>query len=459
MKNNYMEDYNVVVLGNMDMKNCDCEGSLAVGKNLKIENFSVGLGLIRIINEDNKNAELTSLVVGENTTFRNCVNYSGNVVIQNKVRSRVSEKIRGLYMADGHIQINENIDFINAKFKLCKLNRYLHNKNSNCIFNSRGIFDYEYNQIFNNAQHFININLLGIMDSEVSINFNIRENNYIYVTINMEKFHFENLKIYINEKPISERYSSKIIWNFVNIKNLFAMNTKIYGTILAPLSDFEIWNSDVYGNVYINNLKGSGDFFINALEEDTKKFIDGIMEMGSNEWQNSKDYKIKNEIDLFKEDVFIDFQSYNYKQLNNKSNEISEITHKAIKTIIDDNMCKVNKDVIFSPRDEYINILDEKNSQSLEGEYYNKCPPNDESREKKYTIDLLKSVISNDNATVEIINSEAEKMKKILEFSNEIQDLCIKSNSASKILRSINQAKLVSILKFNEIKKSYLIDS
>jgi len=79
--------FNAFVLGNMEGYHSDVEGRLAVGGDLTLENYSIGLQL------SNSRGKRDDLIVGGNATFRNGRIYSGNAVVggDNNIDSQYDE--------------------------------------------------------------------------------------------------------------------------------------------------------------------------------------------------------------------------------------------------------------------------------------------------------------------------------------------------------------------------------
>lgn len=478
-----MENYNIIILDSMNIQNSDWEGKVAIGKSMIAKNFSLGATSDINIQSTNTN----SLVIGDSNFVRNCVNYSGNTVLQ-KRNSIISNEI---VTSNGAVICDEVLDFSKAKYELCKVSTYLSNKKSSCLIKVKNNFEYDIQQIFKDKMQFVNLNFRNTVD-KYKININVDKDCYLFLTVNSDEVILKNLVVYINNNKITENNSQTIIWN-INAKKIIINDIEIYGNIIAPLSNITLKNSSIFGNLYVNSVTGYGDITYGMQRDNfLKNIIEKIM-IKSNHYINgykiNKSYyndRVANQ-DQYINNIFVNLENNNdsmyYNLEDNKdgtnvfvSNNdkhknkeyiesnlefVENLNSDAIYTSLGD-LDKIDKKPYTYNQNEINNIREEKEIiksgiNEVQEKYINIQTVNNNkegvnSNKINNSLSILNEISTTQYGIANFITSNSNIMKKSIEIGSTISVLKNFNNQNVLKLKKINNIQSILLQKIEEIR-------
>ncbi len=310
MKFDSIEKYSIFALNNLNMKNADCEGNMAVGKNITLENFSIGIGYTPTTNSLYSDA----LVIGGNVNIKNSVNYSGNTIVQ---RNRAPKNYK-MSTPKGSIVLKKVFDFQECGDLLKDISTRLKQRSSNALVENTSENTFELVSIFKNEIQVFNLDLNEEQVEELNIYLMVDNRSPIIINVNSEKLVLKNIKVYFNNQLCSEGMCSRILWNFHSAKEITILNSKFYGTILGVNSAIYLKNSLIYGSVFGGDIFGDSDVVLCKLDIALCRYLSDFSNY-SYESHNGNNVKLKNK--------FIDpYYSHSNTVTSGKSNTSQSIT-------------------------------------------------------------------------------------------------------------------------------------
>lgn len=262
--------FNGFILGDMDASNSDVEGRLAVGGNLTLNNYSIGMQL------DNSWNFKDTLVVGGNIHYRNGRIYHGNARsggsadIDNTVGfyNKSPSQVNGSYIP------GNALDFHAAELDLKQKSTFWGSltANGNPTFDAYGnlrlqgtnaglnIFTITAQTLENTTSFWLDIpekamaliNVSGATAKLTGFGF--------YRTVNGVKTRIADNKPADAQNPAGFRYdghlSYQVLLNFVDAHVLDMHAISVKANVLAPLADTTFYNGQVNGNLVVASLKG-----------------------------------------------------------------------------------------------------------------------------------------------------------------------------------------------------------
>lgn len=260
--------FNSFVLDDMTASHSDVEGRLAVGGNLNLQHYAIGMQL------DNSQGTRDDLIVGGALNFSDGRVYNGNA------RSGGTDSIErvGFYSDDQIDRLNGSyipgnpIDFSQIEGELTDKSRLWGNLSVNGLIDykdwggltltgddpSLNIFSISAEQLGNTKRF--------LLDMPTSARALI---NVTGKSVTMQGFGFyrqddgvpvndDDGRIPDNAPP--ERHdgslTQNILFNFIEAEVLEAYAIGIKGSILAPLADMIFFNGHIDGNLIVNSLSG-----------------------------------------------------------------------------------------------------------------------------------------------------------------------------------------------------------
>lgn len=264
--------FNAFVLGDMTASHSDVEGRLAVGGNLNLQHYAIGMQL------DNSRGARDDLIVGGVLNFSDGRIYNGNA---RSGEGGVIERV-GFYSDDQIDRVNGSyiagnpIDFSQIAEELTDKSRLWGNLSVN------GLVDFESWGGLTLSGHDPTLNIFSISATQLAdtkkflLDMPMSARALINVTgknVTMQGFGFYR---YANGVPVngdgripdntpSERHdgsqTQNILFNFIEAEILQAYAIGIKGSILAPLADMIFYNGHIDGNLIVNSLSSPiGEF-------------------------------------------------------------------------------------------------------------------------------------------------------------------------------------------------------
>ncbi len=494
MRFDSIEKYSIFAINNLNMKNADCEGNMAVGKNITLENFSIGIGYA----PTSSNQFSNTLVIGGTVNIKNCVNYSGNTVVQ---KNKYPKNYK-MSTPKGSIILKKVFDFLDCHQYLSELSSCLKVKNSNALVEKLGEGRYELMSVFKNEIQIFNLDSLGEYLEELNIYFMVDNKSPIIVNVNCEKISLENIKVYFNNQLCTDSFCTRILWNFYNAKEITIKDSKFFGTIFAPNSVLNIKNSVVYGSVYGYDIFGDSDVLLCKLDIGLCRYLNDIQNY-SFENINSKNVKLKNKFTdpyYAQTNTVVSSNSITKQSISQSStNSITKTKTNISKNNIQSNSIPItnvmqvnNLSTKANSKEDLIDIVDKKDSSKVDiklikkstelNKIYNineseiiikniTIDSNNNNKNKniktkknrkvknKYNQDtflnILNSIAREEEGISEILRAEAFKIKKAVEMADTVEDYIKLDESLSKTVRGLDSLQSLLIYKFEEVLKMY----
>jgi choice-of-anchor A domain-containing protein len=244
--------FNLFVFGNINQKNVDSEGRVAVGGNATFANYGVGSKLV-------SSTTRADLIIGGNVDITNSHNSSGNTVVSS------SSNIIRYNMSHSNGVLNQPIradiiDFASVKGQLTNSSKYWSNSTVNgtikVMYGSQLIMegnDTKLNVFKFNGN---NIDGKGLSFNQVSqININVPENSTVLINVGGDNIGFGNYSIFFKGSNATSQVGQYFLWNFYDATKLWNGNITIKGSVLAPNADWVAnGNGNVEGNFIVNSL-------------------------------------------------------------------------------------------------------------------------------------------------------------------------------------------------------------
>lgn len=260
--------FNALIFGDMTGYGSDVEGRLAVGGNIKLNHFSVGMELSS--NWDQQD----TLIVGGNLEYTNGRVYHGNARIGGN--ATIDETV-GFYSGDNPAQTNGSI--INSNdLDFDALNQEILSKSQNwATFAANGNATLEYSQLTLTGQN-SGLNIFSITSDHLAntqkFTLDIPTDAWALInvsgtSVSMNNFGFfrtingETNQVPDNAPPVRHDGSltQRVLFNLTDATSLLLHSIGIKGSLLAPLADTVFYNGQIDGNLLVGSLQGKeGEF-------------------------------------------------------------------------------------------------------------------------------------------------------------------------------------------------------
>jgi len=250
------ENYNALILQNMNAQNTDAEGRVAVGGNATLTNYGIGSSLTNSHGTDNR------LVVGGNLSYNGGQIFGGDAVVGGTVNTLVYFNCS----PNCAVKSGQVIDFNTAAQQYDSLAQSLG------ALGATGTTQYQYGGIElqgNNSS----LNIFTINGSEFSsstyLNFNdIGSNSTVLLNITGNNIDIQNFGLNLNGVNKQD-----ILFNFVNATQLTTSGFSFEGSVLAPFANFSFSNGNLEGTLIANSLSGNGELHNYAFQGNLPKGV------------------------------------------------------------------------------------------------------------------------------------------------------------------------------------------
>ncbi len=258
-------NFNAYVLENMQGNASDVEGRLAVGGDLTLNNYGLGLQLA----SDNQHPVVT---VGGDVSMRNARIYHGDAVAAGNIDIDASV---GLYGTDAYH--NTHQFYQDSSFDFASTNDELMYKSS--LWGSYGatapvIVDGDSSSIWNltlagdQEINIFSIDAATLSASGKGIFIDVPQTSYNIINVYGESvelfntgFHLADGSKFPDNRPEDGAagrhdgsYANNLLFNFVDATDLSLHGIGFKGSILAPLADTSFFNGHIDGNLIVKNL-------------------------------------------------------------------------------------------------------------------------------------------------------------------------------------------------------------
>ncbi len=238
---NFQFQHNLFVAGNMSSAGSDVEGSLAVGGNLTVANYSVGLLL------PNSNGASNSLVVGGNLNFDSGTIWGGNT------RYGGIASLSGVSSPNGNIAQGTPLNFNALQNSYQTSSQYL------STLSSVGTWQSQFSTLtMTGTSTTLNVFNLGANAfngiSTIQINAPASSTVLVNVAGTSNTLQFLGMSL---AGGITE---SRVLYNFHQSTSLTLQGIGFLGNILAPDAQVTFNSGVVQGNAAIGGLSGSGQW-------------------------------------------------------------------------------------------------------------------------------------------------------------------------------------------------------
>lgn len=264
--------YNVFILGDMNHQYSDVEGRLAVGGNLSLSHYAVGL----LLGPDANHTD--SLVVGGTLAFSDGRVYHGNAVYG--TASEVQQV--GFYAGDnpaeatGGLRQGSPIDFDAAARELEQRAQALrsHASNGSLIRPEHGGF----------AHLLGGHNLLNVFDVSIDdlatgrLDLIVPDGAWTLINVSGKSGSLNSMGIHFgangerldDSKRHDGSLSGRVLFNFFEAETLDVHALALPGSLLAPFADLSFYNARIDGQVIAKSLVGAPQGGENCLEDYTR---------------------------------------------------------------------------------------------------------------------------------------------------------------------------------------------
>lgn len=238
---NFQFQHNLFVAGNMSSSGSDVEGSLAVGGNLNVSNYSVGLLL------PNSNGASNSLVVGGNLTFNSGTVWGGNT------RYGGAANLSNFTSPNGNAAQGTPLNFNALQSSYQSASQFL------STLPSVGTVLSQFSTLtMTGTSTTLNVFNLGAnaFNGITSIQINAPASSTVLVNVagtsNTLQFLGMSLSGGITE--------NRVLYNFHQTTSLTLQGIGFLGSILAPDAQVNFNSGVVLGHAAIGNLSGNGQW-------------------------------------------------------------------------------------------------------------------------------------------------------------------------------------------------------
>jgi len=234
------QDYNLFILGDVNLSNTDAEGRVAAGGNATFENYSVASKL--------STSTANALVVGGNLGFTN-----GTVTGDLHVGG--STGLTRVNVTGGTFH-DEPIDFTTAGASLNALSFFLASQPSTGTVGAGPLgLTLTGNS---NALNVFNLTAAQLASANNNgLNINAPVGSTVVINVDGASHSLANFQMYVNGSASeSNPLINSILFNFANATNLTDSNVSVYGSILAPNAALDFGYLHVNGTLIGASLTG-----------------------------------------------------------------------------------------------------------------------------------------------------------------------------------------------------------
>ncbi|WP_018983771.1 choice-of-anchor A family protein [Salinimonas chungwhensis] len=263
-------DFNAYILEDMQGYSSDVEGRLAVGGNLTLKDYGLGLQL-------SDNSSKPVLVGGGDVTMRNARIYNGAATAAGNID--IDESV-GLYNEPGtpgtqQFYQSNAFDFAAASAEVVYKSSLwgAYNTTADVMVGANGDDVYGLSFSGTNDINIFSIDARTLSDPNKRIMIDVPETSYTIINVTGEMvelfntgFHLSNgNKFPDNDSngPASERhsglYNESVLFNFVDATSLVMHGIGFKGSILAPLADMTFYNGHIDGNLIVKSLRSDAN--------------------------------------------------------------------------------------------------------------------------------------------------------------------------------------------------------
>ncbi len=239
-------DYNLFVLKDATQPSSDTQGKVAVGRNAKFSNYSVGDQLAP------SNGTEDVLVVGRKLTYTTGQVFNGNVVY-----GRFADIQQINLCSDGTIRKADPahgdplpVDFALAKTELLALSSQL------AAYPANGTTTFEYNGLTLNGDNPL-LNVFNVdgrnLSQANSMEINVPNGSVALINVSRRNVTWGPSGLVVNGTGIGN-----VIYNFPNARRVKISGLDIRGTVLAPKARVNFVTGVIHGQMICNFFEGQG---------------------------------------------------------------------------------------------------------------------------------------------------------------------------------------------------------
>jgi choice-of-anchor A domain-containing protein len=236
-------DFNLFLFGNLDQPSADTEGSIAVGGNAILANYSVGETLPL-------NLKRYDLVVGGNLDFKSGAVLNGATIVAGKINSG-STSFKG-----GIKQGSSPVNFALAQKNIAAESQRLSQLSTTGKIKFED-WNQERGELTLDGQK--NLNVFNIDAQTLARAHTLRisapQNAYVVVNISGKKAILKSMGM-----SITGTVRNRVLFNFINADNLEIAEISFEGSILAPYASINFSTGVIRGQVIAHSVMGSGQF-------------------------------------------------------------------------------------------------------------------------------------------------------------------------------------------------------
>ncbi len=410
MKFDVLKDFNIFAHNEIVMKNADCEGVMAVSRNLVLENYSVGVGYSPFECEK----EINSLVAGGKVKIKNSTNYNGNTCLQKNKFANYCH----MNTPNGRVVYRKLVDFESCYNNSVEISKFLSNQKINTIIESstqrNDVDTLHFKNLYNDEVLHFFVKAEDLSRTS-TINFDVDSRSLIFVNVLGNRVDFSNINVLINNKAWDCESARNLFWNFVDTAEIFINNMDFYGTIFSTSATLSCINSRLFANVYCFNIYGNSDIYLCKLSANIVRYLNGVLDINTNiyQFQNIKEHrleKIENNATLEVE--------------QKADNEYLEITNQNNKQTYDLNELEVLKNKLITEQDFQLNYEKAKTVSKVTNIYINN----------------LKQI---ENSLIMLLIAEGERYEKAIELATCVNEHLQINRSVIRTLKSIKTAQIL----------------
>ncbi len=417
MKFDVLKDFNVFAHNELIMRNADCEGVMAVSRNLVLENYSVGVGFSPF--ECQK--EINSLVVGGKVKIKNSVNYNGNTCLQKNKFSNYYN----MSNPSGRVIYRKLVDFESCFSNCVSIQNSLKNQRANTVVESDDFGTLCFKSLYKDeALHFF-VNSKVLSNANV-VNFDIEtdKRSLIFINVIGERVDFSNITMLKNNKKLNCENSKNMVWNFIDTVEIIINNTDFYGTIFSTSADLKCVNSQIFGNVYCYNIYGNSDFYLCKLSKEIVRYLNTVDTRIIN-FNSILDKETKENIEQ-KVDLELLENKIESLQKNNKSDDTTHNTE--IKTELKSQKKLHN----LKAMEDYVTEVKEVKCDDLDYTYFQQA------------VDIyINNLNKVEHSIGLLLTAEASKYERALELATCVDDHFKINHSLIKTLKNIKTMQIL----------------
>ena len=255
-------DFNAYIMENMTGTQSDVEGTLAVGGDLNLQHYGIGLELP-------ENGQQNTLTVGGSVTMRDARIYNGDAVAGGTIDIDSSVGLYGVNATNNtHSFYNDSsFDFTSFNQDLLTTSSLWGALSDNATTTVTGngtdvwSISFDGNSDFNVFS--IDASTLSAANKSIYLNVDTDSYNIINVTgtdvslFNTGFYGADGNKIADNQPGVYRHdgtYANNVLFNFVDATSLTLNAIGFKGSILAPLADTVFYDGHIDGNFIVKSL-------------------------------------------------------------------------------------------------------------------------------------------------------------------------------------------------------------